>query len=74
MNIKGSRPSGKPRTWPVGSFRHPSGVMVVTDRTGLQWRRAGVRWTSDNKNHIRWYKLSSERGPLTEVMPEKDQT
>lgn len=57
----------EPRTWPAGSFRHPPGVHAVRDSGGLLWRHGTTRWTSDGERWIRWYTLSSARGPLTEV-------
>lgn len=61
----------KVRVWPVGHFRHPANVFEVVDRDGKCWRRGTTRWTSDGKAWVRWYKLTTDLGPLTEVIQPK---
>ena len=50
-----------------GSFRSPTGVTTVRDRTGRTWTRYHARWTTDRKHFIRWRDLIAEHGPLSEA-------
>ncbi|MFF7880965.1 hypothetical protein ACH40F_08195 [Streptomyces sp. NPDC020794] len=64
------------RTWRPdgpGSFKTPSGVAAVRDRTGRLWTRSRARWTCTGSYFIRWRVLVAEHGPVTEettVRPE----
>lgn len=49
-----------------GSFKTPSGVAAVRDRTGRVWRRDRARWTAGGAPYLRWRVLVAEHGPLTE--------
>lgn len=61
MTARSWRPDGP------GSFRAPSGVNKVTDRTGCRWSKSGPRWTANGSHFIRWRVLVAEHGPVAEA-------